>query len=91
MTRDDEGPMIRREDWGITHRDLMCEPHSIEYDFKSRLGVLRMADGDCCDMTGCINVFMRMDQEVSKILTYSGDKPETVYVKRSDGEWRAIP
>jgi len=85
----EDGPMIRRTDWGISHADLMCEPVKVEYDFVKRRGFLYMADGDCCDMTGCILLFSRMDQDVERIDTISGDKPSTSYVL-SNGNWRAF-
>lgn len=84
-----DGPMIRREDWGISHRELMCEPLRVTYDFVTRHGELHMADGDCCDMIGCIDFFTRMDQDAKKIATFSGNKPDTVYVRGDNGKWRA--
>lgn len=86
---EEKGPMIRRPDWGVSHVDLMCEPIKVEYDFRARRGFLFMVDGDCCDMTGCINLFERMDQDVARIDTFSGDKRCTSYAKR-DGQWRAF-
>ena len=85
----EDGPMIRRTDWGISHADLMCEPIRIEYDFVARRGVLVMAEGDCCDMTGCIRLFSRLDQDVQRIDTISGNRPCTSYVFR-DEKWRAF-
>lgn len=85
----DEGPMIRKPGWGISHRDLMCEPLTVTYDFRSRVGVVNMPEGDCTDMTGAIRFFERMDQDVEMIQTYSGDDLDTVYVKRG-GEWCAV-
>ena len=81
--------MIRREGWGISHRELQCEPISVHYDFVARIGRLNMADGDCCDMTGCISFFKRMDQDVRRIETFSANRADTVYVKDDGGNWRA--
>lgn len=82
-------PMIRRDDWGISHRELKCEPLRVAYDFRTRHGVLHMAEGDCCDMTGCIAFFTRMDQDAMMITTFSGDTRDTIYRRDPGGEWRA--
>jgi hypothetical protein len=89
MTDTTEGPMIRRENWGITHTELMCEPIRVLYDFRARIGYVFMADGDCCDMTGCVNFFKRMDQDVEVVFTHSEGRIDTSYWRDAKGEWHA--
>jgi hypothetical protein len=67
---------------------LMCEVTSLAYDFRKKIGRLKMADGDCCDMSGCIAMFSAIDREVSRIETYSGVRKDTLYV-RSGTVWSA--
>jgi hypothetical protein len=63
---------------------FMCEVRSIAYDFDRRLGRLYMAEGNCCDMSGCIGFFVGVDPAVRHIETFAGDMPDTVYVRDGD-------
>jgi len=65
---------------------LSCFVDSLSYDFNSLTGKLHITDGGCCDMTGCIKLFKLIDPKVTKILTYSGAKEDTSYVKK-DTKW----
>jgi hypothetical protein len=38
-----------------------------------------LADGDCTDMSGAIELARRIDPEIDRIRTFSGDKPDTYY------------
>jgi hypothetical protein len=63
---------------------------SLAYDCITRVGVLRMAAGDCCDMQGCVRLFERIAPEVRAVHTFSGDVLDTCYRKRG-GVWQVIP
>lgn len=82
--------MVRDKSRGTTHLQLMCEPVRIEYDFTRRRGLLVMAEGDCCDMNGCIKLFQAMDQDVTLIDTYSGHVRDTSYVLVANGMWQSL-
>jgi hypothetical protein len=68
---------------------LMCDVISLGYDFHSRTGRLYMAHGNCCDMTGCVELFEAIDSEAEAIHTYSGDKADTAY-RREGKKWKAL-
>jgi hypothetical protein len=68
---------------------LKCEVVSLAYDFRSHTGELYMADGHCCDMTGCVALFEGIDPKVTAINTYSGDEADTMYRKGGE-EWKAF-
>jgi hypothetical protein len=71
------------------NRKLVCHVHRIVYHYGKRVGILEMSEGDCCDMTACLDLFLGIDLEVERIHTYSGEKPDTMYCKR-DGEWQSV-
>ena len=73
----------------IWDKRLKCNVVSLTYDFRSRTGQLYLLDGDCCDMTGCVDLFEAIDPTVTAIDTYSGDEADTVYRKQGT-EWRAL-
>lgn len=74
----------------MDHPTLQCGAKSIRYDFDTKTGQLFMEEGDCCDMSGCIKFFERIDEKVSRIETFSGSAEDTLYVRRrSSGEWTA--
>jgi hypothetical protein len=78
----------RRNGW--THEELACQPVSVVYDFDTRNGKLVMAEGNSCDMAGCIALFSRIDPEVESIETIAGNKTDTCY-QRKGQKWRARP
>jgi hypothetical protein len=62
---------------------------SSRLEWESR-GRLIMTPGACCDMSGCIALFERIDPQVRRIETFSGDKPDTAYTYSFDeGKWFA--
>ncbi len=69
----------------VQHKELMCRVHSISYDFASKTGVLRMDDGNFCDMQGCTGLFERISPDVERIETYSGNEADTFYKKTKAG------
>ena len=69
--------------------DFQCDVESVAYDFQTRTGTLRMAADNCCDMGGCIAFFVRVDPAVSRIETFSGSSPDTIYA-RTRGHWNAV-
>jgi hypothetical protein len=68
---------------------LKCSVVSLAYDFRSHTGQLYLFDSDCCDMTGCVALFEKIDSKVTAINTYSGDQPDTEYRKEGT-EWSAL-
>jgi hypothetical protein len=71
------------------HREIMCHPLSVTYDFSTGSGLLVMDEGDCCDMAGCIALFSRIDPNVQHIQTVAGSKRDTAYQRKGE-EWRAL-
>jgi hypothetical protein len=68
---------------------LSCTVNGIEYDFATRMGTLHMAEFNCCDMNGAIELFKRIDSSVKTILTFAGSERDTMYEKRN-GDWQAL-
>lgn len=68
--------------------DLQCTVVSLDHNFATHTGTLAMTDGACCDMMGCINLFLSIDKDVRDIKTLSGAVSDTRYVKR-DNRWEA--
>lgn len=64
---------------------FQCGVLSVHYDVPTRSGYLMMADGHCCDMSGCIREFERIDPDVVRIATFSGEAEDTQYHKRPAG------
>ena len=76
--------------WVNFHPKLQCTVIGVAYDFPSQTGRLIMTPGACCDMSGCIALFERIDPQVRRIETFSGDKPDTAYTYSFDeGKWSA--
>lgn len=78
------------------NKQLMCSVVSLIYDFPGHYGHIFFPDCNCCDMAGCINMFEAIDPCVTQIITFSGSKPDTIYIKesatgqsRKNGEWKA--
>jgi hypothetical protein len=73
----------------VWNEGLQCTVYRLEYSFHSGEGWLHMRALDCCDMTGCIALFQRIDADVNTIFTMAGKMPDTAYVKLDDG-WIAM-
>lgn len=69
--------------------DLMCQVHSVSYDFDKRAGTLILAADNCCDMSGCIRYFCGIDANVELIETFAAGVPDIIYMKDVDG-WSAF-
>jgi len=69
--------------------ELVCEVNRVEYDFNTKIGALWMQDGQCCDMSGCLKLFKRIDPEVKRIQTYSGEALDTVYTRELSDKWES--
>lgn len=74
---------------GVCDDRLKCNVISLAYDFRTHTGQLYLLDGDCCDMTGCVALFEKIDRKVKAINTYSGDQEDTMYRKEGK-EWNAF-
>lgn len=46
-----------------------------------------MPELNCCDGPGCIRLFKKIDPAVSKVVAFSGGKPDMVYAKTKEGRW----
>lgn len=71
------------------HAGLMCDVLNLSYDFNARRGTVHFAPVNVCDMAGCVKLFTAIDENAEDIQTFSGDEPDTRYVKHG-GEWTAI-
>jgi hypothetical protein len=70
------------------HPGLGCAPLELHYDFAAATGALIMADGHCCNMEGCVELFTAIDARVGVIVTFSGLEKDTVYMRHGQG-WQA--
>ena len=61
----------------------------LEYDFHARCGKLYMPEGNCTDMEGVIALFKGLDPAVLRVETFSGERPDMVYIKITQ-EWEVI-
>ena len=85
----DPTTIIRDPNDEAFHSGLQCCVLLVAYDFRTRVGRLDMARGNCCDMSGAIAFFEAIDPQVIQIQTYAAAKRDTVYVKRRWG-WQSI-
>jgi hypothetical protein len=60
---------------------LQCECERLVFPVDGNIVEMHLRDGDCCEMTGAIKVAEMLRPEVKKILTFSGTKADTVYLK----------
>jgi hypothetical protein len=70
----------------ILDNRLGCYVNRLQYDFNTRKGQLFMGPKNCCDASGCIELFKAIDPEVKEIETFEGANADTVYLLRG-GEW----
>jgi hypothetical protein len=70
--------------------ELTCHPKSLAYDFETREGKLYMAQGDSCNVSACIVLFRRIDPEVGRIETFSGERRATCYCRDKRGKWVSL-
>lgn len=71
--------------------DTQCYVETLQYNFSTKQGLLRMGDDSCTDMMGCIRLFQAIDPEVKTILTHqSGGELDTCYVRNGGfDDWKA--
>ena len=67
------------------HKTLKCRPLSLDFNMTNRWARLHMAEGECCDMSGCIELVQRISYGIDYIETYSGNKKDTCY-RRVNGK-----
>jgi hypothetical protein len=65
--------------------DLMCDVTSLSYDFDKRTGRLNMAPAGSCSMSGLTAIFIAIDPNVERIVTFAGDLPDSMYKRGPDG------
>ena len=68
---------------------LQCFAEVLDYDFKTRTGILYIGSHGCCDMTGCVKLFKAVDPRAETINTFSSESPDTIYKKQGAG-WQAF-
>jgi len=71
------------------HPILQCRVTAMAYDFTNHEGRLDMAVANCCDMQGCIDLFISISPEVQLIETFAGGRRDTLYLRVRDG-WSAL-
>lgn len=78
-----------KKSYAVWNDEAQCFVHFINYDYISGVGSIMMLTGNCCDMSGTIRLFERIDKNVNSIISYypEGD-PDTVYIKVA-GKWQA--
>jgi hypothetical protein len=69
--------------------ELQCDVRELYYDFIKQEGTLNMREDNRCDMTGCIDLFKKIDPRVSRISTFAGGVQDTAYRLNADGRWVA--
>jgi hypothetical protein len=69
--------------------DLKTAVTRLTFDFNQHSGKLYMESNCCCDMTGCIELFLRIDPKVDFIETFAGGIEDTKYFLKRDGNWVA--
>ena len=65
--------------------DLMCDVTSLSYDFDKRTGRLNMAPAGSCSMAGLTALFIAIDPNVERIVTFAGDQPDSIYQRGPEG------
>jgi hypothetical protein len=81
-----EAKEVRKQPAYVQNDQLMCSVSSIQYDFTKKSGSLFMQQDNCCDAPGCINMFLDIDPNVSRIETFQGGTLDTVY-RKVGSEW----
>jgi hypothetical protein len=64
---------------------LACPARTLAYDFETLTGQLYLPAGCCCDMRGCVQLFLAIDAKVQRIETYAG-----AVLRGAAGNWAAI-
>jgi hypothetical protein len=68
-------------------KDLQCNVWGLEYDFKERMGTLRVARDQRCDMGACFALFEKIDPKVTKIYMVADRTLDVVYT-RNGKSWK---
>ena len=80
-------------DWPDGHRDavwredLVCGLRGVVALLPEHQVQLLLAEGSVCDMGGAIALALDIDPRVTTVVTYSGDRMDTVYLLNDSGEW----
>jgi hypothetical protein len=73
----------------MNHKGLICDVHSITYDFDKTIGFVDIGHG-CRDMGGTIELFEKIDPKVKSVYTFSpGVGQDTTYLLTKHG-WEAF-
>jgi hypothetical protein len=78
---------VTPEGW-VYRADTQCYVETLQYDFTTREGVLKMGDDSCADMMGCVRLFQSIDPEVTLISTFNKSGPDTRYAYEGNS-WKA--
>jgi len=79
--------MTKTRHKGVWSEELQWAVNGLAYSFANHFGKLAMYERCCCDMSGCINLFRRIDPDVACIETWAGRELDTCYRKLDDGRW----
>jgi hypothetical protein len=66
---------------GTTYLWLGCCVARVAYDFPTHTGRAFLLPGHCTDATSVVRYFQLLDPDVCRIETFSGDEPDTVYIR----------
>ena len=77
------------QDDAVWRKDLVCGLRSVVAHLPEHQVTLLLAEGSCCDMRGAIALAFDIDPRVKTVVTYSGDRMDTVYVLSTAGKWQA--
>ena len=69
--------------------ELVCEWRSWTVIAPVAL-LLKMPEGQCCDMEGTVQLGQVLMPDVETIYTQVGEGMDTTYVKCADGTWRSM-
>ena len=73
---------------GVFQDLLGCHVLRVEYDYRECHGVVFMAQHNCVDMAGAVELFTTIDPDVVTISTFAGPVLDTQY-RRVCGQWGA--
>jgi len=73
----------------LWHPAMTTAVRSITYNFETRGAIVRLPNGCCTDMSGCIASILMIDPAAREIKTFSGAAPDSSYIRHGE-EWYAL-
>ena len=69
---------------------LMCSVNRLEYDFRTKVGIIEFVGADCCHMPAAVALFEAIDPGVLTVRTYNEQGADVMYCRGSvEREWGA--